>query len=122
MAFKIAGQNPAGSPPASTSAPAARPPVPQRPGFTPRPQVSASRPPAPSAPRPACVKPAASKSSAAVRHGWSSAPPVRGSSYTELLEWANDQHLFYKDAESLALDIMTGVIEVDEEPSAPGMR
>lgn len=126
MAFKIGGgQSNVGQTTSPTPSPSARPAgVPARPGFAARPQVQAPRPPAPVAtpPRVVPTKPAAVKSSTQVRHGWSSPPPAKGSSYRDHIEWACDQHLFYEDAERLALDIVTGKIEIDDEPSAPGMR
>jgi hypothetical protein len=52
------------------------------------------------------------------RHGWSSAPPAKGSSYEDYIHWACDQRLFYEDAEKLALDIVTGKIKIEDEPTA----
>lgn len=125
MAFKIGGgQSNAGHTASPTPSPAARPGAPARPGFSPRPQVQATRPPVPAAapPRVAPAKPVVAKSAAQAEHRWSSPPPAKGSSYREYIDWACEQHLFYEDAEKLVLDIVTGKIEIDDEPSTPGMR
>jgi hypothetical protein len=125
MAFKIG--NSSGGPVAP-----ARPPqtatTPPRPGFSP-PRTPVGAPPRPSAPPRASVAPVAARplstphAAAQKRHGWS-APPPRGSSYEVYIQWACDQHLFYEDAERLALDIITGKIKIEDEATAvaPGPR